>query len=259
MLITSIIPRRGINDEGKGKKHALFRLITEADSEYVWLHDDDVVIPSVTEAEIKQQLVRLGYPDMIILPLRMSGGRNSLLERLQRLEYTAIQSVTMDTALAGKAVMCSGANMIVRRDRWLESYADLHPELASGDDMFLLESFRRKGLKIVAIDSPQWEAVVTPIGTWKTFIHQRMRWAGKAPQYHDRTILRYGLLTLSANLLQIVCPFVLIIKFPWDYLQIKKRDPSASLIDAFLLEILYPWYILLCLIGGILTPKRPQF
>ena len=42
--ITIVIPRRGINDEGKGKKHALYRLISEAQTEYVWMQDDDVII-----------------------------------------------------------------------------------------------------------------------------------------------------------------------------------------------------------------------
>ena len=41
--ITVIVPRRGINDEGKGKKHALYRLISAVETEYVWMQDDDVV------------------------------------------------------------------------------------------------------------------------------------------------------------------------------------------------------------------------
>ena len=42
--ITVVAPRRGINDEGKGKKHALYRLISAAETEYVWMMDDDVVL-----------------------------------------------------------------------------------------------------------------------------------------------------------------------------------------------------------------------
>ena len=40
--VTIVVPRRGINDEGKGKKHALYRLISAAETEYVWMQDDDV-------------------------------------------------------------------------------------------------------------------------------------------------------------------------------------------------------------------------
>ena len=42
--VTIVVPRKGINDEGKGKKYALYRLISAAETEYVWMQDDDVVL-----------------------------------------------------------------------------------------------------------------------------------------------------------------------------------------------------------------------
>ena len=241
MSITRIIPRRGINDEGKGKKHALHKLISAADTEYVWLQDDDVIVPGQTPDT---------HADLLILPLRMEGG-NTLLERLQRAEYAAIQQVTVETARKGKAVMCSGANMIVKRERWLESWDELHPEIPSGDDMFLLESFKRRGLKIDVLDAPEYTAMVQPERSWTAFLKQRMRWAGKAPHYTDRDIVRCGHLVVWANLLQVICPLILLVKFPLEYRLIKKRDASVSLLDALLLELLYPFYMLVCLIGGL--------
>ena len=135
--VTIVVPRRGINDEGKGKKHALYRLISAAETEYVWMQDDDVVL------EVKGERLEVKGVDLLILPLRMESENEkpSLLERLQMVEYAAIQQLTIETAKRGHAVMCSGANLIAKRDRWLESYEDLHPEIPSGDDMFLLESF----------------------------------------------------------------------------------------------------------------------
>lgn len=241
MRFTTIIPRRGINDEGLGKKHALHRLITAADTEYVWLMDDDVSAPpAVPETEA----------DLLILPLRMTGG-SSLLERLQIAEYAAIQQLTIVTAQHHHPVLCSGANMIVRRDRWLESYADLHPEIPSGDDMFLLESFKRRGLRIEVNDHPDYTASIQALRSWRALWRQRMRWAGKAPHYTDHDILLVGGLVVAANVLQLLCPLVLLIKFPLEYRLIKKRDASVSFFDAFLLEILYPLYMLICIIGGL--------
>ena len=46
-----ITPRKGINDDNRGKKHALSKLIHAATSEYVWLHDDDVMLPPVLQSE----------------------------------------------------------------------------------------------------------------------------------------------------------------------------------------------------------------
>ena len=85
-LLTIVIPRRGINDEGKGKKHALHRLISEANTDYVWMQDDDIIPPSTN---IQHPLTE----DLYILPLRMESENTqpSLLERLQIAEYAAIQ------------------------------------------------------------------------------------------------------------------------------------------------------------------------
>ena len=246
--ITKVIPRKGVNDERKGKKHALYRLISAAETEYVWMMDDDVVL------EVKGERLEIKGADLLILPLRMvpENERPSLLERLQIAEYAAIQQLTIESAQRGKAVMCSGANLIARRDRWLESYDDLHPEIPSGDDMFLLESFKRRGLQIMVLDDSRYEAIVRPHTSWRAFFRQRMRWAGKAPKYTDKDILRCGAIVLGANLLQLVCPLVLLVKFPIEYRLIKKREPSVSLWTGLLLEILYPFYILLSIVGGLL-------
>ena len=275
--ITIIIPQRGINDESKGKKHALYRLISAVQTEYVWMLDDDVISPVVIFTEdsatsmrrsggnkissvdnkINLDFLPKGHrsymPDLLILPLRMQSENEkpSLLERLQIAEYAAIQQLTIETAKRGHAVMCSGANLFAKRDRWLESYSDLHPEIPSGDDMFLLESFKRRGLKIAVSESEELTAIVRPHTEWRAFFRQRMRWAGKAPKYTDKDILLCGAIILMANLLQLLCPLVLFVKFPMEYSLIKKRDRSVSLSVAILLELLYPWYILISLIGGL--------
>ena len=258
--ITIVVPRKGINDEGKGKKHALYRLISAAKTEYVWMIDDDVLPApiansSLCERPIGGTLSNSLYEasDLLILPLRMESEneRPLLLERLQIAEYAAIQQLTIETAKRGHAVMCSGANLIAKRDRWLESYPDLHPEIPSGDDMFLLESFKHRGLNIAVCESEEMTAIVRPHTSWRAFFKQRMRWAGKAPKYTDKDILRCGALVLAANLLQLLCPLVLLIKFPVEYRLIKKRDASVSLFTAFILGIIYPIYILVSLIGGL--------
>ncbi|MBQ7631262.1 MAG: glycosyltransferase [Paludibacteraceae bacterium] len=273
--IAHITPRKGINDDNLGKKHALSKLIHAASAEYLWLHDDDVVLPKAATKE-----PNLTFPkgkenvDLIILPLRMESpllsGRDGvgsfLLTRLQIAEYAAIQELTIRTAKRGHAVMCSGANLIVRREAWLACEPDLHPEIPSGDDMFLLEAAKRRGLTISVIDEPDYTAVVRPIPTWRAFLRQRMRWAGKAPHYTDRDIRRCGALILTANILQLLCPPVLLIKFPIEYALIRQRQKreqqssnlksqNSNFLTILLLEILYPFYMLICLLGGLFRRK----
>ena len=182
-----------------------------------------------------------------------------LLERLQMAEYAALQALTILSAKHGHPVLCSSANLIVRRDQWLNAYPDLHPELASGDDMFLLESFKRRQLRIAASEDEDLTAIVRPVRTWRAFVRQRMRWAGKAPAYQDRDIRLCGAIVLIANILQIFCPLILLIKFPIEYALIRYREPKISVGIAFLLELIYPFYLLFSLLGGIFhTLKHPQ-
>lgn len=246
-----ITPIRGVNDEGKGKKYALSKLIHAATSEYVWLHDDDIVLPQA--ANVQSDKVQSTNADLIILPLKMESENDhpSLLEKLQMVEYKAIQELTIRTAKRGRAVMCSGANLIVRREVWLACEAELHPEIPSGDDMFLLEAVKRHGYTISVIDDPAYTAVVRPLTSWRAFFRQRMRWAGKAPHYTDRDILRCGALITLANILQLLCPPVLLIKFPIEYSLIRSHFWGS-----LLLAILYPYYMLVCLVGGLFRKDR---
>ena len=246
--ISHIIPIKGVNDDNMGKKHALSKLIHAATSEYVWLHDDDITLPK--SAMICD--LRFRIYDLIILPLRMQSENDkpSLLEKLQMAEYAAIQELTMRTAKKGKPVMCSGANLIVRREVWLACESQLHPEIPSGDDMFLLEAAKSKGFRIGIIDESDYTAIVRPQLTWHAFFRQRMRWAGKAPHYKDKDIRRCGALIVAANIAQVLCPLVLLIKFPIEWALVKKREPQTHWSVVLLLELIYPFYMLICLIGG---------
>ena len=257
-----ITPIKGVNDDHLGKKHALSKLIHASTSEYVWLHDDDVILPP---AATKPNLI---FPegmelaaDLYILPLRMESSslereKETVLEALQIAEYAAIQELTMRMAKAGAPIMCSGANLIVRRETWLECEPDLHLEIPSGDDMFLLEAMKKRGKKIAVMDESDYTAVVRPVTSWRAFFRQRMRWAGKAPKYTDPEILRCGAFIVAVNLLQLLFPPFILIKFPVEYSFILRREPHTKWYVALLLEILYPFYMLISLLGGLFRQKK---
>ncbi len=249
-----------VDDEGKGKKHALLRGIRSVSTEWVWLTDDDVQLP---DTHLLPQLPQEAY--MVILPLRMSKNTDSLLERLQHAEYKALQALTLWTADRGHAVMCSGANLMVRRQTWLACCEDLHTDMPSGDDMFLLESMKRHGKTIVTLHGEAVTACIQPSATLQQLLQQRMRWAGKAQRYTDPDIRLCGAVVLCANLLQLLCPLLLLIKFPCDLWFIRRfendypknndgtktTNDRTSIGTALLLELLYPFYLIACLAGGL--------
>lgn len=262
-ILSHVTPRRGINDDGLGKKHALRKLISQSHAEYVWLHDDDVVLPPATDAEA---IEAIGQADLLILPLRMNCPQEQVwgIGAFQALEYALLQELTLWSCELGHPVMCSGANMIVRREAWLESADLLHPELPSGDDMFLLEAFKQQGRTITCSRDPRLVAEVRPVAGWRSFFRQRMRWAGKAPAYRDRDIVLSGVLVTLVCVLQLLCPAILLLTWPLTYYLVHRhrtrmRDVCVGkklLVRTFLLAFLYPYYALISLIGGLFRRKK---
>lgn len=255
LTLAHITPIRGVNDEGKGKKHALHRLIHATTADVLWLHDDDVVLPEASDAEALQLF---GEADLMILPLRMRAAHNTLIERLQVIEYTALQALTIRAAMGSRAVMCSGANLLVRRSVWLEAEPHLHPELPGGDDMFLLEYCKRTGKRITVsgelLAVNRFTAVVTAQPTLRALFRQRMRWAGKAPHYTDKDIRLYGATVAAAMVLQLLFPPLVLLYLPFECSLI--RGKGFAWYEVLLLAIVYPYYALISLIGGLLNPQR---
>lgn len=249
--IAHITPIRNVNDEGKGKKHALHLLIHATEADVLWLHDDDITLPTAADAEA---LAYLGDADLLILPLRMVKSSDTLIQRLQIIEYAALQKLTVRMARKGKPILCSGANMIVRRDVWLQAEPYLHPDLPSGDDMFLLEYCKRTGRTIAVCDADDMTATVTAQPTLCALLRQRARWAGKAPHYTDRDIRCYGALVTIALVLQFICPPMVLLYLPFECSLI--RGKGFAPLEILLLAIIYPYYALIALIGGLLHPKR---
>lgn len=264
--ITRIVPQRGVNDDNKGKKWALHKLIHAAESEWLWLADDDVQWPIAAPSPKDME-----DADMIILPLRMEKNEKTghkkigckHLQDLQILEYAAIQALTMETAKHGHAVMCSGANLLVRRDAWLDCEKNLHPEIASGDDMFLLEAMKASGYRIKAINEEKYTTICYAEPTLTGLLRQRMRWAGKAPHYTDSDVWAVGTCTIFSNLLAVACPLWILGKWIVDMRIIRKHNqenPNPAIctkktakfcLETLLLTFIYPWYMLICLIGGL--------
>ena len=249
--LAHITPIRGVNDEGRGKKHALHLLIHATDAEVLWLHDNDIVRPAAGDREA---LAQLGEADLLILPLRMRTTQDSLLQRLQVIEYTALQRLTIRAAQRGRAILCSGANLIVRRQVWLDAEPHLHPEMPSGDDMYLLEYCKRTGRTIAVSEADSMTATVTAQPTLRALLRQRARWAGKAPYYTDPDIRRAGAAVVLAVLLQLLCPPVVLLYLPWECSLI--RGKGFSVWEVLLLAVVYPYYALVALVSGLLHPKR---
>jgi cellulose synthase/poly-beta-1,6-N-acetylglucosamine synthase-like glycosyltransferase len=104
-----------------------------------------------------------------------------------------------------KPLMCNGANLAFRRDVFLELNAfDSNKNWASGDDMFLMHSIRKKyGSHSIHFLKSRDAIVKTQAPTGlKEFLMQRIRWGSKTRAYPDTfTALVAAVVFLNALML----------------------------------------------------------
>jgi glycosyltransferase involved in cell wall biosynthesis len=177
-------------------------------------------------------------------------------------EFSALQALTEATAVAGHPVMCNAANMSFRRDVYMRHSGDLRPDLASGDDMFLLHAVMRDG-GTVRHDGSTAAAVETAAAvTAAALLHQRARWASKTFHYRDAATLTLAAATaacnaavtaaaaatfISVNFLPAALTFYAAKAIP-DLLlvagELRKRGIRLPVIPFIISELIYPFYFM---------------
>ncbi|WP_255434068.1 glycosyltransferase [Carboxylicivirga sp. M1479] len=201
--------------------------------------------------------------DLIIGPVSIQE-RKGYLNRFQRIDFAALQLCGGAAALQQKPIMCNGANLMGSKEDYLQ--AQLQPEIASGDDMFLLEWMKQKKRSIHFVKSYKAAVLTNPCNTLKEFLQQRSRWAKKAPHYKDKQIIRTGLvvtllnafipISLLASIWSTLFLFafaaMLVIKTVSDYSLLKAGSQDfkirITLFEVFYWQLHYPIYVLAVLL-----------
>jgi cellulose synthase/poly-beta-1,6-N-acetylglucosamine synthase-like glycosyltransferase len=251
---------------GKGKKKAMAMGIGNARGDYIVTTDADCRVSKEWLKDIYRELSTSGA-DMLIGPVDIidEGG---LVNRLVQLEFLALQAVTEIFARPGKAVMCNAANLCFRNPGMARYEKMVKTGLPSGDDIFLMESFRREGKTIRWLDTPGAMVMTKAPGSVHALFSQRIRWTSKSPFYSDTLLLSLAALVLLTNLL-IVAVFIAsffmsslwlilfllyLIKALPDYLllsTITSRRASRNLMALFLpAHLLYPFYVTISAVAG---------
>lgn len=218
----------------------------------------------------------LNDPEMVICPVNINPGRG-FFHRFQELEFLSLQGITAGTAAAGDPVMCNGANLSFRKEAYLRNSGNLHDELISGDDIFLLHSLKRKeGNRIFWIESQEAAVTTGHSGSIRSFLSQRARWISKSPRYTDRLTILLGLVTfvtvLALAAILITGFFIgkllpvylvaLIIKSVPDFLILSNsalRYGNKKIMRWFLpSQLIYPFYIIAAVVFSFAAGRRNQ-
>ena len=193
-----------INAEGFGKKNALNEGIQLASGNLIVTTDADCV-PSFLWLESIVNFQNECRSDLIISPVKLRI-TDSLFSELQYLEFTSLVASGAAAAGAGKSILCNGANLAFTKSAWMKSIDDLKFEEPSGDDVFLLQSVKKRGGVIRFLKSEAAFVIAEPAKTLKDFFIQRRRWAAKSPAYTDFHLIYTAVVVLAIS----VCPFVIL-------------------------------------------------
>ena len=261
------------NNRGTGKKAALRTGINSAKGPLIITLDADCIMGTEWIRTIAA-FYELHKPELIICPVQIKSVKG-FLGTFQALEFLSLQGTTAGFATEKEPVMCNGANLAFPLDTYHNHSVNMHEELNSGDDIFLLHSLKKDtSSKILWLES--YEAIVTTesVSSFRLFVKQRSRWISKSSTYKDKYTIILGIVTFVTIFLQFVysiwliinptvlsafLTFLLLKSIP-DFLILwntAKRYKSRNLMKWFIpAQIIYPVYVLIVTFNSLISRKK---
>lgn len=261
---------RLVKAEGCGKKQAVAQALHLAENEVIMVTDADCELPP------KWIEKTVGF--MVANDLKMVLGSvllspcGTFFEKIQVLEHLSLIASTAGAAAIRMPVMCNGANMAYDRKSALEvEQYRTDMNIASGDDIFLMEQFSKhygsRSIKFLMDEDAIVKTQSMP--DLKSFFRQRRRWVSKTKVYTSWKIIVTALVVLMFNFsvfglfaggffhpaFFLVYALFVLMKFMVDYPILRKITDFMNRRElmkwAFPLEFVYPFYVVFTAFSGI--------
>lgn len=194
-----------IDAEMCGKKNALKEGIMSASGSLIITTDADCM-PGYDWLMLICSFQQTQPSDLIICPVQLAAGE-SLFLRLQALEFNMLIASGAGAAGAGMPILCNGADLAFTKEAWMQSRHDLVDEQMSGDDIFLLQSIKKRGGVIRFLKSESAIVFTQPANTLTAFFKQRRRWASKSPAYTDMQLIFTACIVFAISFWMLILVF----------------------------------------------------
>ena len=258
-----------LQNSGEGKKEAIETGIRNASGEVIITTDGDCRLGNKWISTI-HAFIEYSNAVMVSALVRYNESKRVWDQGLM-MEFAALQCIGSVTLKMGLPTMCNGANLAYLREVFFEVDGfEGNREIPSGDDEFLLHKIsKRYPGRIHFLKNP--DAVVdTKSSFGAEWLNQRKRWASKWKGYKilpPRLIaiivvifnlnVIYGFLMALAGYLDWTgFSIILFVKISADYILIypvcKFLKRSANFLIFILMEMIYPLYVLIFGILGLL-------
>ncbi|MBA6153153.1 glycosyltransferase family 2 protein [Gelidibacter maritimus] len=251
---------KNIRSSNSPKKDAISLGISEAQYDWIVTTDADCVLPKYW-LESFDEFIQKRLPDFIAAPITYVNC-HGFLQNFQLLDVLSLQGATIGGFGIRKPFLCNGANLAYKKElfKTLNGFQG-NKEIASGDDVFLLEKATKLNANKVHYLKCQDAVVATSaLTSWSELVEQRVRWAAKTNTYKNWFGKLVGLIVLSLNALLISCVLLVIIgimaplhlliiflvKFSIDFLLIFKTanffNQKNHLKHYYISSFLYPFF-----------------
>lgn len=185
-----VLERNGSDGFPPHKKGAIAFGVQQAKGRWVLVTDADCV-PG--PQWIRTMIAKAKSQDGLVFvagPVRLSPA-NTLWERSQALEFMSLNAIAASTLAQGRPVISNGGNMAFDRRAFLETAPyDSNWKHPGGDDDLLMHQFSRlKGPSALTFCLDRQAMVDTPpLGSFRDFLAQRIRWISKQGAYPDPVV-----------------------------------------------------------------------
>ena len=251
---------KNIRTSNSPKKDAITLAISQATFDWIVTTDADSILPKYW-LDSFDEFIQKQQPDMIVAPITYANVKG-FLQNFQLLDVLSLQGATIGGFGIKKPFLCNGANLAYKKQlfKTLNGFQG-NSEIASGDDVFLLEkATRQKAFKVAYLKCKHVVVYSTALTSRKELIEQRVRWAAKSSAYKNLFGKLAGFIILLQNALLICCLalvgigiltpkellYIFIIKFSIDLLLIQKAanffDQKNHLKHYALSSLYYPFF-----------------
>jgi len=217
------------------KKDAITTAINKAKYHWIVTTDADCEVPKAW-LEVSNAFINSYDVAMIVAPVTFKFS-DSFFNQFQILDMLSLQAATIGGFGVSLPFLCNGANLMYRKDLFKELNGfKNNDDIASGDDVFLLEKAVKKYPKLVKYLKSKKAVVYSKTETsLSALIQQRIRWAAKTSTYKNTFGKFVGLVVLMMNLLIVATLFLSVFGlFDWLYFIVFLI--SKQLIDYLLLS-----------------------